>query len=156
MTTAARSFYVPHPRVTEDNTTVNPVTGEVVNPPSMTKQNFAKECDINNIIKQYRVTGQLAHISAKAAQGSYRDLPDPLDFQESMNIVLAAEDSFSTLPAKVRDRFGNDPGQFLEFMADPKNREEAVKLGLVKELPPPEPLPPSPPPEPSPRAPEPT
>jgi len=129
------SFYRPHARVYATNEIVNPVTGEVVSPPSMTKQSFAAECDINNIIKHYKISGQLAHISAKAAQGAYTDLPDNIDFQESMNTVLRAQQSFSTLPAHTRARFGNDPEQFLAFMADPANQEEAIRLGLATRAP---------------------
>jgi len=131
MATAKYSFYVPHERVGCDGTLTDPVTGEIYKPPARTKQNHLAECDINNIIKQFKLTGQIAHISAKAAMGTYTDLPDPLDFQESMNLVIAAEASFATLPAKVRDRFGNDPSKFLEFMGDSSNQDEMIKLGLA-------------------------
>lgn len=134
------NFYRPHPRVTEDNSIIDPATGEIKHPPSMTKQAHREECDINNILKQYRQTGVIKHINAKAAQGSYQDLPDPVDFQEALNMVLRSEDSFATLPALVRDRFSNNPEQFLEFLADPANRLEAEKLGLIR--------PPAPAPEP--------
>lgn len=147
------SFYRPHSRaatwVTGD--LVNHVTGEVYKPVARTKQSFVAECDINNILKQYRLTGQIRHISSKAAQGSYDDLPAAIDFQDAMNMVIAAEQSFATLPSKVRDRFGNDPSNFLAFMADPSNQDEIIKLGLATRRPGPaqEPLaerPASPPP----------
>lgn len=125
------SFYRPHARVQYTGELVNHVTGEVFTPPRRVKQSFVAECDINNILKQYSKTGQIKHISAKAAQGAYVDLPDEADFQTALNTVRQAELSFSTLPAKVRDRFGNDPAQFLSFIADPENQDEAVKLGLM-------------------------
>lgn len=132
-----RSFYVPHDRVPFANELVDPESGEITYPPSRTKQAHVAECDINNILKQYKLTGQIRHISAKAAQGSYQDLPDPQDFQDSMNLILQAEHAFSTLPAHVRARFGNDPAQFLGFMGDPANADEMVKLGLATAPPPP-------------------
>lgn len=122
-----RSFYVPHERVYAP--IANLRTGEIE--PSKTQQEHLVSCDINNIIKQFSKTGQLTHISAKAAQGAYLDLPDPVDYQEAQNIMLEASSSFSSLPAKVRDRFENDPAQFLAFMADPKNEKEARELGLL-------------------------
>lgn len=137
-------FYRPHSRVTFNNELVDDVTGEVTYPPSRTKQSHVAECDINNILKQYRLTGQIRHISAKASQGAYEDLPDPQEFQESMNIVIAAEAAFATLPAHTRQRFGNDPQQFLVFTADPANASEMVRLGLAK-APPPPPVAPDPP-----------
>lgn len=151
-TVAARSFYVPHDRSATWYTgeLVDPNTGEISSPPSMTKQEFVKECDINNILTQYKLTGQIRHISAKAAMGVYDDLPDPIDFQESMNLILAAEDSFATLPAHVRSRFGNDPTEFLSFMANPANQDEIIKLGLATDKRPPAPTNPTAPPSPTP------
>lgn len=128
---ALRSFYFPHSRVAYDPHVVVTATGELVIPERRTKQNHIAECDINNIMKQYSKTGQITHMSAKAAQGAYADLPDDLDFQVSMNIVAEGRSAFATLPAKVRDRFGNDPAQFLAFMADPDNQDEAIKMGLA-------------------------
>lgn len=127
---AGYSFYRPHERVVFTNALVNTQTGEVYYPPSRTKQQFKDECDINNIIKSFKVTRQISHMRANMEQGAYMDLPDPLDFQESLNVVLAAEASFATLPAKVRERFGNDPQGFLAFMADPANQDEIIKMGL--------------------------
>lgn len=126
-------FYRPHERSATWFTgeVVNPQTGEVTRPPSMTKQSFKDECDINNILKQYKVTGMFAHINSKAAQGVYADLPDPLDFQASLEVVRAANDAFASLPSKVRDRFQNNPEAFLAFCTNPANADELVELGLA-------------------------
>ena len=35
------------------------------------------------------------------------------------------------IPAIIRKRFDNDPYQFLEFMENPENIEEARQLGLA-------------------------
>lgn len=144
-----RSFYRPHRRVSFSGELVCPHTGTVTMPPSMTKQEFVQECDINTIMKQYSRTGMLSHVSAKAAQGGYQDLPDELDFQAAMNTALAGQQAFASLPAKLRARFDNDPAAFLGFLADPANQEEAIALGLAVKRPP------SAPPEPKEAAPEP-
>lgn len=142
-------FYRPHRRVQATGELVNHKTGEVYTPPSMTKQSFLKECDINNILKEYRVTGQIRHMSANAAAGAYQDLPEPMDFQESIHTMQAADAAFSSLPSAVRKRFGNDPGEFLAFMADPANQDELIKMGLAKDTrPPAPPAPPEAPPAP--------
>lgn len=129
---AKQTFFRPHARVQYTGTITNPHTGEITTPPSMTKQEFKKECDINNILKQYSRTGMLNHVSARAAQGMYTDLPDALDFQESLHLVRDAEARFMSLPAKLRDRFGNDPVAFLAFCADPRNLDEMRELGLAR------------------------
>lgn len=135
------SFYRPHDRVQEDGRLVNPHNGEITYPPSMTKQEFVRECDINNIVKLYSQSGQITHISANAASGAFEDLPDPIDFQESIHIIMDAEKAFMALPAHVRDRFHQEPSQFLAFMADPANEKEARELGLLKpQAPPAEPV----------------
>lgn len=123
--------YRPHPRVQWTGQLINPHTGEISTPVDRTKQEFKAECDINNILAQYRQTGMVRHISGQAAQGRYEHLPEPVDFQEALHQVEAARASFMSLPANVRDRFHNEPVEFLAFIADQANREEAVKLGLV-------------------------
>lgn len=133
-------FYRPHRRVTFDNLVPDPKTGEFVYLPSMTKQEFQAECDINNVIKSFSQTGMFKHVSARAAEGAYQDLPDGFDFQESLHTVNRAREAFMTLPAKVRQRFGHDPAEFLAFSADPSNLEELRQLGLAKA-----PAPPAPP-----------
>lgn len=111
--------YIPHPRVVVD-------TGEF----TYTKQSPKDECDINNILAQYKRTGIINHISAKQAQ--YIDLPDENDFQASLNTVKAAQEAFASLPSKVRDRFGNDPAKFLNALYDPARRAEFEELGVIR------------------------
>lgn len=131
------SFYRPHRRVTQDNLSLDPATGEYTPLPSMTKQEFQAECDINNVIKSFSTTGMFKHVSARASAGAYQDLPDAFDFQESLHEVQRAREAFMTLPSKVRARFGNDPAEFLAFTHDDKNREELLAMGLINPPPPP-------------------
>lgn len=102
----------------------------------MTKQEFVRECDINNILKQYSTSGMLKHVSAQAASGMYTDLPDAMDFQDSLHVVDQARQAFQSLPSRVRARFDNDPVEFLAFCSDPRNGDEMLALGL-REAPPP-------------------
>lgn len=142
---ATYSFYRPHDRAATAYTgeLVNHLTGQVFTPPSLTKQEFANECDINNILADYKMTGQIRHINEKAAQGMYADLPVAQDFQEALNLVMDAERSFASLPSHVRSRFGNNPEQFLAFLQDPANQDEAIKLGLATDNRPPPEVPPT-------------
>lgn len=135
MAKVKRTFYRPHERVQYAGELVNPHTGEVTRPPSMTKQEFVKECDVNNVIKSYSPRAMAVMIAENAARARYEDLPDEIDFQASIDLVRQAEASFMTLPAKVRDRFGQDPAQFLAFLSNPENVDEARALGLLKPLP---------------------
>ena len=140
------SFYVPHdPLTTAFGVDAD---GQIIEQVSMTKQSFVEECDIKNILADYNSTGQIRHLNPKAAELQYAELPPAQDFQEALNTVLNGQAAFAALPSSLRNRFGNDPANFLEFMADPSNQDEAIKLGLATDNRPPEV--PSSPPEPVP------
>lgn len=127
-------WYQPHDRSTDfTNEVPDPKTGELVVQPSMTKQGHMAECDINNIIRDFSISGQVAHMQTQQAR--YIDLPDSLDYQESLNLVKAAETAFASLPSAVRSRFGNDAAKFLEFTQDPANGREMVEMGLASPKP---------------------
>lgn len=97
--------------------------------PSLTQQNFQKECDINNIMRRFNKTGVLSH--ENPAKPGYGDFTGFDDYHSSMNKILEAQDSFMTVDATIRARFHNDPGEFLEFTTNPDNAEELIKLGLA-------------------------
>jgi len=97
--------------------------------PSRTKQSMSKDCDINQILKQYKQTGQLPDLIKTNPQ--YGDFSSPLDYQESLNQVLLAQEQFAALPSHVRSRFANDPVQFLAFATNEANAEELIRLGLA-------------------------
>lgn len=96
---------------------------------SMTKQAFKDECDINKIVAKYHKTNQITHLNR--VQGSYGDFSQVSDYQSALNAVMAAQDAFMGLSSKIRARFGNNPAEFLNFVSDDKNYEEALKLGLL-------------------------
>lgn len=98
--------------------------------PSRTKQSFRDECDINNILRQFNVTGQLP---VGSVQPQYGDFSGITDYQSALNAVMAAQDSFLQLPAKVRAKFDNDPALFVEFASDEANRDEMKAMGLLHE-----------------------
>lgn len=109
---------------------------------SMTQQSSMAECDINSIIKKFEMTGLATHVSEKVAQ--YGDFTQVGDFQSAMYTVTAANDMFMALPAHVRERFKNDPAVLLDFLSDPQNEAEGLKLGLLEAKKPPEVVPPTP------------
>lgn len=99
---------------------------------SRTKQSFKDECDVNVIMKRYAATGVLPPGAAERAAGArYLDCTGA-DYQEAMLLVAGAKSMFLQMPSALRDRFGNDPKLLMEFLENPKNLEEARKLGLVK------------------------
>lgn len=100
--------------------------------PTMTKQAPAAECDINNILKKYEKTGLITHVKEG---GEYKDLPAPMDYQEALNLIIDAQNSFDNLPSNIRKEFGNDPEEFLAFVEDPSNVDRMRDLGMLHEAP---------------------
>lgn len=94
-----------------------------------TKQSFKDECDINQIMARYQTTGVLDFVAKHQAQ--YGDCTG-IEFQQGLDIIRQAREMFADLPSKLRARFSNDPGEFLDFVQDPANLEEAAQLGLLK------------------------
>lgn len=60
----------------------------------------------------------------------FGDFSNSGDLYDVQRRIAVLNNTFGLLPAKVRDRFGNDPGAMLDFLADSKNDKEAVELGL--------------------------
>lgn len=94
-----------------------------------TKQSFKDEADINTIMARYQATGEIPALNLVAPQ--YLDATG-FDFQAMQEQVLEARALFGELPSVLRARFGNDPGAFLEYVADSSNHDEMRKLGLLK------------------------
>ncbi|QCQ84902.1 internal scaffolding protein [Blackfly microvirus SF02] len=141
-------WYQPHIAVNWTGEILDPKTGELVKEPSMTKQSFKEECDINNIVRRFEATGIIDHINQAHAQGYYQDLPSGLDLQMGLDMIAQADRAFMSLPADIRAKFDNDAVAFVSYVHDPANQQQLIDWGLAKDTRPP------PPPEP-PKAPEP-
>lgn len=98
--------------------------------PSLTKQSFKDECDINRIMSKWEKTGVIDHV--RQIQGQYGDFTDVKDYRSALDAVIQAQDAFDGFPAELRARFSNDPALFLDFVQDPSNMEEMIKLGLAE------------------------
>lgn len=97
--------------------------------PSKTKQGHKKECDINEIMAHYKKTG---YLPVTGRQAFYADVSEMGDYRSALDNVIRADRAFGQLPAELRKRFDNDPAKFLDWCADPENRDEMVELGLVE------------------------
>lgn len=94
-----------------------------------TKQSFKNECDINQIMARFLRTGVMDFTQKNEPR--YGDCTG-WDFQAAMQVVAKAESMFAELPAELRDRFNNKPSEFLDFVNDRRNLEEARELGLLR------------------------
>ncbi|AXH74939.1 MAG: internal scaffolding protein [Microviridae sp.] len=101
--------------------------------PSLTRQEFAEDCDINVIMARYENTGVISHTSPRAPM--YIDLTDVPDFRAAMDMMIDAEKAFMSLPAKVRKEFDNDARSFVDFAQDPENLDQMRSWGLAPPAP---------------------
>lgn len=95
-------------------------------------QSQKDEADINNIVKQFGLTGKLPMNTRTPQYGDYTGVRD---YQTALNQVIEAEQAFMQLPPEIRKRFHNDPQELLEFVSMDSNREEAISLGLIPKKP---------------------
>lgn len=104
--------------------------------PSQTLQSFKDDADINCIIARFENTGVLVDPSVPVSRtpqfGDFSDLPS---YQEAQNVIVAANNAFNSLSSKIRERFGNDPAAYFDFVQSLKEGSEdyaeAVRLGII-------------------------
>lgn len=110
-------------------------TGFTSDKPSVTQQQFKDEADINYIIKMYDASGvypgQTGASPREPMYGDFTNLPE--NAQEAYNQIIEARNNFNQLPLEIRQRFNYDPSAFLDFVQDPANMKELVRLGLATE-----------------------
>lgn len=92
--------------------------------PGRTKQEFKKECDINNIMAKFRKTGAIEHVQK---HGAVYGEASGVDFTEAMRIVTHGNTLWEELPSHIKDDYSG-PAEFLDFVHDEAN------LDAVREL----------------------
>jgi len=100
------------------------------NLPSRTQKHFRELCDVNHIMARYKKTGQITHLR-NAEHGTYMDLTNIPDLLTAKIQLQQAEQTFMQIPPDIRQKFQNDPARLISFLADPSNKAEAIKLGLM-------------------------
>lgn len=94
----------------------------------ITEQSHKAEVDINNIVKRHGM--DLIQKVARLQEWTYDDVAGN-DFQESMNAIIKARDTFAAVPSEIRKQFDNDPAKFMDFVHNPENQENLVQMGLA-------------------------
>jgi len=104
-------------------------SGVACEEPSLAQQHYKDECDINNILRQFNVTGMLPESTLSPKYGDFTGISD---YKTALDRVIAADEEFMSLPAQLRARFNNDAAELIEFLENDENRADAEKLGLVE------------------------
>lgn len=54
-----------------------------------------------------------------------------MTYHEQLNMVMDTQARFAQIPARIRNKHGNDPWRLLKWLENPANAKEAVKQGLM-------------------------
>lgn len=106
----------------------------VTDGPSLTRQEFAEECDINTLMARYdnAIAGGPNMLPPPPDAMHYIDWSSaPSTLLEYMDMMQVATDAFMKLPAVVRKEFDNDAVQFADFASDPENLPQMRTWGLA-------------------------
>lgn len=107
-------------------------------------QSERHHADINNIVARAYKTGQLPLLVNRQP---IPELPEAQTYQDMLNKVVFAQQSFERLPASIRAEFENKPEKLLEALhakeKSPELTQKLQNLGLL-EIPPPKPEKPTP------------
>lgn len=97
--------------------------------PSLTRQEFAAECDINEIMRRYETTGVLPNDGREPQYVDFTEIPE--DLMSTLAMMDRAQQAFMTLPARVRREFENNPHAFVEYASHPDNLDQMREWGLA-------------------------
>lgn len=97
---------------------------------SMTERSHKGETDINKIVARAE-KNKVFPVSTRPA--IFADFSG-YDFERNMITIAKANEAFMSLPVDIRKRFNNNVSELVAFVEDPKNKDEAIKLGLVVDL----------------------
>lgn len=95
----------------------------------LTKQEFKNSCNINHLMARHNPSGRIPVVNVSQEIGVA--IPPGFNFQQAQDIQLRAKQAFNKVPASIRNRFGNDPAEFMEFVQNPENIDECRKMGLA-------------------------
>lgn len=134
-------FTIRHQYDDEHDAALRDATDIVNNEPSLTKQEFTDNADINIVMKRFGIDDG-ALLPQAADPRYYGDFTDATDLRESLDRTTNALERFNQLPAEIRRRFDHSPVELHRFIMDPANAEEAITLGLLhRDAAPPKPEP---------------
>jgi len=94
------------------------------------EQSHKDEVNINNIVKRAGGMELIAKVNA-LKDWKFDDVTSN-DFQENMNAIIKARDTFADVPSEIRKKFDNDPAKFMDFVRNPENIQAMIDLGLSK------------------------
>lgn len=94
----------------------------------LTDQSYKNSSDINVIMARYYQTGVMP---SNSHSGEYLDNTLVPSLEEAHALVQDAKTRFSELPFSIRAQMSHNPQNLETFLADPDNRDQLLKHGLI-------------------------
>ena len=125
----ARHQYDQESKAVEDLKTAIICTEE-----SLTVQDEDGSTDLNVMLKRMGVKdGSVLPATLGVTDPRYYgDFTDAPDLKTALDRIMDAEEKFMALPPQLRERFHNSALEMLQWVQDPNNIEEAIKLQMLK------------------------
>lgn len=99
---------------------------------SLTQQSFTQDADINVIAKRFGLTEiPLSQLDPT----HFRDTTHDPDLNQVLTYRNEARERFAALPEKIKRRFHYNPSELWNFVNDPENSEEALRLHILARTP---------------------
>lgn len=92
--------------------------GAAMKPSAVARTHLGEFQSLGDILKDPRYKGSFTDVST---------VPSYAEMHQRMATIMQ---DFEMLPSALRERFAHSPGKLLDFLADPKNDQEAIRLGL--------------------------
>lgn len=92
--------------------------------PSKTQQQFAKDADINEILRKFMTTGEPP---AQVSNPRYMDVDQEFDLQDQMVTAHQVQEAWDALPQAAKDLLGT-PARFTDYV------ERAMERGDIEAL----------------------
>lgn len=115
---------------------MKPSEGIIFTESSMADQSQYQESDINYIVKKYadgRTGITTLDLGADAGVLQYGDTLLPGDYDTALDLINAVSDEFYQLPAQIRAEFNHNPKELINALADPRQRDRLLSLGLLQQ-----------------------
>lgn len=83
--------------------------------PTLTKQYFKDECNINHIVNKFQQTGQI--LSQNSMDPQYGESPT-IDLKTALDMVQSLHNEFDSLSDAEKEEFNNNPREYAQFLSN--------------------------------------
>ena len=99
---------------------------------SRTVQDHREMVDLSAIMRKHGVSG-ISRLMINKKESFYGDFTSGNDFTEVNTKIAEAKTAFEMLPPELRTKkFENKVENWIDFVMDDKNRQEAIEIGLIE------------------------